>query len=108
MTERRSRLGLDEDHSIWHKLSLFFTTLLLGPLIGLMLLAGISVLQPPWQSVATVLLEALAVFWFATLIFIWWRPPWFRRVYLWAENKLILVVWIMIAGAIIVIVFGLA
>lgn len=107
MAERRSRLGLDEDHSLWHKLFLFVSLLLIGPLIGLLLFAAAVGLQPPWKSLAYLLAEAFAAFWLATLVYIWWRPPWFRRIYLWVENKLILVVNVIIVGAIVASVFGL-
>ncbi len=107
MTKRRSRLGLDEEHSVWQKLFLFVSTLLIGPLIGLLLFMAVMGLQPPWKSLAVVLAEAFAAFWLASLVFIWWRPPWFRRIYLWVENKLILIVYVLIAGAVIVFAFGL-
>jgi hypothetical protein len=37
--DQRSRLGLDEEHSFLEKLGLFVSTLLLGSLIGMVLIA---------------------------------------------------------------------
>ena len=36
--------------------------------------------------------ESLALFWLCVLIFIWWRPPWFRRIYVSIETKAVLIV----------------
>jgi hypothetical protein len=90
--ERRSLLGLDEEHSLLEKLGLFLTALFLGPLLGLLLFAGVNPLKQPWRSLAGCFCEALAVFWVCLLVFIGWRPPWFRMLYLAAERKVVLIV----------------
>jgi hypothetical protein len=100
LQENQSRLGLDQPHSLLERLGLFLSVLFLGPLIGLLLLAGLSVVEGPAKSVAMILLESLGVFWIAVLVYIWWRPRWFRRIYLWTEGKLILVVQLLILGGV--------
>ncbi len=98
MNDGRSRLGLDEEHSFLEKLWLFLASLLIGPLVGLMLFAAIGTLQPPWNSVVQNAAQTLAVFWGLLLVFIWWRPRWFRRFYLWFEWKVVLCVKVFILG----------
>lgn len=97
---KQSRLGLDQPHSLLERLGLFLSVLVLGPLIGLLLLAGVLVVEGPAQSLAKILLESLGLFWIAALVYIWWRPRWFRKIYLWIEGKLILVVQLLIVGGV--------
>lgn len=94
MCEDRSRLGLDEEQTFLERLGLFLTTLILGPLIGLMIAAALAVnaVPPGWQAVVRFIIEALIAFWGLALVFIWWRPRWLRRIYLSVERK---VVWIV-------------
>jgi hypothetical protein len=92
LRDRRSLLGLDEEQSFLHKLGQFLSALCLGPLVGLLLLVGVDRLEKPWRVIAQHLCETLGLFWALLLIFIWWRPSWFRRLYLSAEQKAILVV----------------
>ena len=92
MHEHRSLLGLEQEHSFLEKLGLFLSALFLGPLLGLLLFAGVSSLEQPWRFLAEYFCDALAVFWTNLLVFIWWRPPWFRKLYLSAERKAILLV----------------
>ena len=102
MNDERSQLGLDDDDSFWTRLGQFLATLLVGPLIGSVLF---FVVMPNaqgqwWETIALLVLEAFACFWVLVLIFIWWRPPWFRHFYLMIERKAILVA--RIASAMIV------
>ena len=109
MREDRSLLGLDEQHSVIEKLSLFLFALLIGPLIAALIFLGIPHLEPPWRKVALWVSESLVVFWICLLIFIWWRPHWFRRIYLSVERKVVIairtivfvgVIWLAIISAI--------
>lgn len=92
MRDHRSLLGLDEEDTFLQKLGLFLSALLLGPLLGLLLFAGIHPLEQPWRSIAEHCCQTLALFWLCLLVFIWWRPPWFRRLYLSVEPKAIHIV----------------
>ena len=92
MRECRSLLGLDEEHSFLEKLGQFLSALFLGPLVGLLLFVGVYRLEEPWQVLAQHFCETLGVFWALLLIFIWWRPSWFWRLYLSAEQTAILVI----------------
>lgn len=92
MEEHRSILGLDKEQSFLEKLGQFLAARLLGPLVGLLLFAGIQTLDGAWRSIALICCEVLAVFWACLLVFIWWRPPWFRRLYVSAERKAVLLV----------------
>ena len=92
MSGDRSLLGLDEPHSILEKLGLFLSTLLIGPIIAALIFLGVQYLEPPWRDVAIWVSESLAVFWICLLVFIWWRPPWFRRIYLTFERKVVIAV----------------
>lgn len=97
----RSLLGLDEPHSILEKISLFLSALLIGPLIAPLIFLGIQNLEPPWRNVALWVSEALAVFWLCLLVFIWWRPQWFRRIYLSVERKVVMAIRIIVLVCII-------
>ncbi len=92
MRESRSLLGLDEPHSIAEKLSLFVFALLIGPLIAALIFLGIPHLEPPWRNVALWVSETLVVFWICLLVFIWWRPQWFRRIYLSIERIVVIAI----------------
>lgn len=94
----RSLLGLDEPHSFREKLGLFLSALLLGPLIAALVFLGIQYLEPPWRHVATWVSESLAVFWICLLVFIWWRPLWFRKIYLTFERKVVIAIRIIGLG----------
>jgi hypothetical protein len=95
----RSRLGLDEEHGLLRKLGLFVAVLLIGPLIGLLCLAamGNPMMSPVWRRIGHYAIETLAVFWGCLLVFIWWRPPWFRKIYLSIERKVVLIVTLLVA-----------
>jgi hypothetical protein len=96
-------LGLDEEQSFLHRLGLFLSALFLGPLLGLLLFAGVYTLEGPWRVIAQYFCETLALFWALLLVFIWWRPSWFRRLYLSAERKAILVVRIIGLACLLVV-----
>ncbi|MBS0201904.1 MAG: hypothetical protein JSS49_03330 [Planctomycetes bacterium] len=98
MHEGRSLLGLDQPHSFLEKLGLFLTTLIMGPLIAGLIFLGIGYLGSPWREVATWVSESLAVFWICLLVFIWWRPTWFRRIYLPVEQKVVIAIRIIGMG----------
>lgn len=98
MRNERSLLGLDEPHTFFEKLGLFVAALVLGPLIALLMLLVIHVLGPPWNQIAMWVAESLAMFWICVLVFIWWRPPWFRRIYLQIERKVVLAIQIIGLG----------
>ena len=102
MNDERSQLGLDDDDSFWTRLGQFLATLLVGPLIGSVLFTAVmpNAQGQWWETIALLILEAFACFWVLVLIFIWWRPPWFRHFYLMIERKAILVA--RIASALIV------
>jgi hypothetical protein len=97
MSDKRSLMGLDEEHSALQKLGLFIGTLLLGALIELTSFLTIDALkQQPWRMMAILFYEVFGLFWICVLVFIWWRPPWFRRIYLALERKLIFVIQIVV------------
>lgn len=97
MSEEHSLLGLDQEHTFLQKLGLFLSMLVVGPLLGVILALGVSMQQGVWQSVGIHGLQTLGVFWLALLVFVWWRPPWFRRVYLTIEYKVVLLARICVA-----------
>lgn len=98
MGSDRSLLGLDEPQSFLKKLGLFVSALLMGLLIAPLVFLGVHYLEPPWRDIATWVSESLAVFWILVLIFIWWRPLWFRRVYLATERKVVIVIRLIVLG----------
>ena len=110
MHEDRSLLGLDEPQSIAEKLGLFLSALLIGMLVGPLIFLGIQHLEPRWRTVGLCVSESLAAFWVCLLVFIWWRPAWFRRIYLSVERKVVLavqiIVWVCVIGFAIVCLRG--
>lgn len=90
--ERRSQLGLDDDNSLWERLFQFIVTVILGLLIGLILATAMGAVQPPWSKVIRHACETLFVFWVLLLVYIWWKPRWLRRIYLWFEAKILLAI----------------
>jgi hypothetical protein len=87
-----SQLGLDDDHGFLHKLGQFLAVLVVGPLIGLLLLAALmQPMTPVWKYIAHAIVETLVVFWILLLVFIWWRPSWLRHIYASTERKVIFI-----------------
>jgi hypothetical protein len=48
-------------------------------------------------------LETLGMFWLAVLVYIWWRPLWFRRIYLAVERKVIFIIRVTIVGGLLLL-----
>lgn len=99
MDDDRSLLGLEVEQTFLQKLGLFLSVLIVGPLLGLLVWLALTVNQwgPITLAVGRHIAEVLAVFWVLVLIFIWWRPPWFTRIYLTVERTAVRFVQAMIA-----------
>ena len=96
---KQSLLGLEREQSVVGKLFLFLTTLIVGPLLGLLLFAVVMEARrqgPGWGLVAQLVVESLAVFWLSLLIFIWWRPKWLQRHYFAIEWKVVFIVRVVV------------
>jgi hypothetical protein len=99
----RSQLGLDDPQTILEKLGLFFSVLFLGPILGLLLMVGVVPFTGLGRVLAWIVLETLGMFWLAVLVYIWWRPLWFRRIYLAVERKVIFIVRVTIVGGLLLL-----
>ncbi|MBI3866268.1 MAG: hypothetical protein HY290_30685 [Planctomycetia bacterium] len=100
---------MDEEQGCLHKLGLFLTALILGPFFGL--LGAVAVFQPMppvWRGISIAVVETLGVFWICLLVFIWWRPPWFRRIYLLIERRAIFVMASMLVVLILAVIIDVA
>jgi hypothetical protein len=99
----RSQLGLDDPQTILEKLGLFFSVLFLGPILGLLLMVGVVPFTGLGRVLAWIVLETLGMFWLAVLVYIWWRPLWFRRIYLAVERKVIFIIRVTIVGGLLLL-----
>ena len=88
----QSILGLDDEISLVRRIGRFFATLVLGALIETLLVAASLMTVPPWRVLPLTFCELFSVFWVCSLVYMWWRPPWLRRLYLAVERKILIIV----------------
>ena len=93
---RRSRLGLDEPQTAMQKLLLSMASLGVLALVLPGLAAGlVHVAQwpQPWRFITYFVAEVVFIFLLLVVIYLWWKPPWFKEVYLAVESKMICIVY---------------
>lgn len=86
LRQDRSRFGLDAETSLFARLGSTLTLLVIGVIIGLIyLVIGAANWHPLAKVAGQGACEAVGLFFAVGLVYVWWRPPWLRHIYLYAE-----------------------
>ncbi len=96
---RRSRLGVDDSRGVLHRIGLTIATLMVGSLVvlamfGLFVAVNVQVNGVPWgvRFLVNAAIETVLAFFLLVVVYIWWRPPWFREIYLSVETKFLFLI----------------
>ena len=104
-SQGHSLLGLGEQLTVWQRVGSTFVILLMAAILLLGLLGvHFPENQPVVQAVAREVVHIGYAFCGIALVFIWWQPRFLKRLYLWAERKIIVVYCgILVLGAVFVL-----
>ncbi len=108
MDLERSQLDLDRPAPVMEKLGSTVLFFVLGGfffIFSCLAFAGKADLW--WSLPAQIAIEICWTFWLSGLLFVWWRPPLLRRVYLSAEKRMMRLALLLKWIAIVLSVFAL-
>ncbi len=78
--------------NVFQKIGYTLILLVVGSLLAPLFMVGVQLTQSAiLRGMLTALLDVLIPFCLLLIVFIWWRPAWLTRLYIWAEAKLVFV-----------------
>lgn len=78
--------------NVFQKIGYTLILLVVGSLLAPLFMVGVQLTQNAiLRGMLAALLDVLIPFYLLLIVFIWWRPAWLTRLYIWAEAKLVFV-----------------
>jgi hypothetical protein len=108
-TSRHRLRDLNRPMGILEKVWTTFVLLVFGVLVTPLLVIGWHQVADPFlHELLAYVLEAVAVFYVALVVYIWWRPRWIARIYDSVESKLVKTAYVACGIIVIGAAFGLS
>lgn len=106
VAERRSRLGLDDPKTLAQQIGLTVATLFVAAFVMILMFILLTHAQEKapqgFHIVGKVLFETAFAFFVLVVVYIWYKAPWFKDVYLAVETKFLLVCKLLVLTAFLI------